>query len=171
MENNLKLNFEDYLNEKNLTNSQKEIKESNFDNFIKNGFPNKRIEDWKFSDLKQIISSNFDNINFLNREIASSIDESLIDDLEHNKIVFINGVISKIDFSYENEDKIIVEQNSNLEKELSDNVMLNLNTAFVSNYTKILVKSGYQFQKPLFLFNYLTKDLNNAGLNSSWISI
>ena len=64
------------------------------------------------------------------------------------------------------EDKIIVEQNSNLEKELSDNVMLNLNTAFVSNYTKILVKSGYQFQKPLFLFNYLTKDLNNAGLNS-----
>ena len=166
MENNLKLNFEDYLNEKNLTNSQKEIKESNFDNFIKNGFPNKRIEDWKFSDLKQIISSNFDNINFLNREIASSIDESLIDDLEHNKIVFINGVISKIDFSYESEDKIIVEQNSNLEKELSDKVMLNLNTAFVSNYTKILVKSGYQFQKPLFLFNYLTKDLNNAGLNS-----
>jgi Fe-S cluster assembly protein SufD len=166
MENNLKLNFEDYLNEKNLTNSQKEIKESNFDNFIKNGFPNKRIEDWKFSDLKQIISTNFDNINFLNREIASSIDESLIDDLEHNKIVFINGVISKIDFSYENEDKIIVEQNSNLEKELSDNVMLNLNTAFVSNYTKILVKSGYQFQKPLFLFNYLTKDLNNTGLNS-----
>jgi Fe-S cluster assembly protein SufD len=64
MENNLKLNFEDYLNEKNLTNSQKEIKESNFDNFIKKGFPNKRIEDWKFSDLKQIISSNFDNINF-----------------------------------------------------------------------------------------------------------
>ena len=166
MENNLKLNFEDYLNEKNLTNSQKEIKESNFDNFIKNGFPNKRIEDWKFSDLKQIISTNFDNINFLNRKIASSIDESLIDDLEHNKIVFINGVISKIDFSYESEDKIIVEQNSNLEKELSDNVMLNLNTAFVSNYTKILVKSGYQFQKPLFLFNYLTKDLNNAGLNS-----
>jgi len=166
MENNLKLNFEDYLNEKNLTNSQKEIKESNFDNFIKNGFPNKRIEDWKFSDLKQIISSNFDNINFLNREIESSIDESLIDDLEHNKIVFINGVISKIDFSYESEDKIIVEQNSNLEKELSYNVMLNLNTAFVSNYTKILVKSGYQFQKPLFLFNYLTKDLNNAGLNS-----
>ena len=166
MENNLKLNFEDYLNEKNLTNSQKEIKESNFDNFIKNGFPNKRIEDWKFSDLKQIISTNFDNINFLNREIASSIDESLIDDLEHNKIVFINGVISKIDFSYENEDKIIVEQNSNLEKELSDNVMLNLNTAFVSNYTKILVKSGYQFKKPLILLNYLSNDLNNIGLNT-----
>ena len=31
MENNLKLNFENYLNEKNLTNSQKKIKESNFE--------------------------------------------------------------------------------------------------------------------------------------------
>ena len=168
MENNLKLNFEDYLNEKNLTNSQKEIKESNFDNFIKNGFPNKRIEDWKFSDLKQIISTNFDNINFLNREIVSSIDESLIDDLEHNKIVFINGVISKIDFSYENEDKIIVEQNSNLEKELSDNSLLNLNTAFVSNYTKILIKSGYQFKKPLILFNYLTINGGGGGLDKAY---
>ena len=48
MENNLKLNFEDYLNEKNLTNSQKERKESKLDNCIKKGFPNKRIEDWKF---------------------------------------------------------------------------------------------------------------------------
>ena len=56
MENNIKLNFENYLNEKNFSNSQKEIKEVNFDNFIKNGFPNKRIEDWKFSDLNQIIS-------------------------------------------------------------------------------------------------------------------
>ena len=35
MENNIKLNFESYLNEKNFTSSQKEIKEINFDNFIK----------------------------------------------------------------------------------------------------------------------------------------
>ena len=62
--------------------------------------------------------------------------------------------------------KIIVEQNSNLEKELSENSLLNLNTAFVSNYTKILVKSGYQLKKPLILFNYLTNDLNNNGLNT-----
>ena len=166
MENNIKLNFESYLNEKNFTSSQKEIKEINFDNFIKNGFPNRRIEDWKFSDLKKIITNNFENIDFSKKEAQLNIDENLIGDLEHNKITFINGAISNIDFSYENEDKIIVEQNLNLEKELSKNTLLNLNTAFVSNYTKILVKKGYQFKKPLVLLNYLSRDLSNSGLNT-----
>ena len=166
MENNIKLNFESYLNEKNFTSSQKEIKEINFDNFIKNGFPNRRIEDWKFSDLKKIITNNFENIDFSKKEAQLNIDENLIGDLEHNKITLINGAISNIDFSYENEDKIIVEQNLNLENELSKNTLLNLNTAFVSNYTKILVKKGYQFKKPLVLLNYLSRDLSNSGLNT-----
>ena len=166
MENNIKLNFENYLNEKNFSNSQKEIKEKSFNNFIKNGFPNKRLEDWKFSDLKQIITTNFEDINFSKKEEQSNLDKNLIVDIEHNKIVFIDGIISKIDFSYEDEQQVVVEQNSDLEKELSRNSLLNLNTAFVSNYTKILVKSGYQFKKPLILFNYLSNNLNNVGINT-----
>ena len=166
MENNIKLNFENYLNEKNFSNSQKEIKEKSFNNFIKNGFPNKRLEDWKFSDLKQIITTNFEDINFSKKEEQSNIDKNFIVDLEHNKIVFSDGIISKIDFSYEDEQQVVVEQNSDLEKELSRNSLLNLNTAFVSNYTKILVKSGYQFKKPLILFNYLSNNLNNVGINT-----
>ena len=142
MENNIKINFENYLNKKKFSSSQKEIKKSNFDNFIKNGFPNKRIEDWKFSDIKQIITTNFENIDFSKKEEQSNIKANFTLDLEHNKIICINGVISKIDFSYENEKKITVEQNSNLEQELSENSLLNLNTAFVSNYTKILFKSA-----------------------------
>ena len=166
MENNIKLNFENYLNKKNFSSSQKEIKEKSFNNFIKNGFPNKRLEDWKFSDLKQIITTNFEDINFSKKEEQSNIDKNFIVDLEHNKIVFIDGIISKIDFSYEDEQQVVVEQNSDLEKELSRNSLLNLNTAFVSNYTKILVKSGYQFKKPLILFNYLSNNLNNVGINT-----
>ena len=165
MENNIKLNFENYLNEKNFSSSQKEIKEISFNSFIKNGFPNKRLEDWKFSDLKQIITTNFEDINFSKKEEQSNIDKNITVDLEHNKIVFIDGIISKIDFSYEDEQQVVVEQNSDLEKELSRNSLLNLNTAFVSNYTKILVKSGYQFKKPLILFNYLSNNLNNVGIN------
>ncbi len=165
MENNIKLNFENYLNKKNFSSSQKKIKEKSFNNFIKNGFPNKRLEDWKFSDLKQIITTNFEDINFSKKEEQSNIDKNFIVDLEHNKIVFIDGIISKIDFSYEDEQQVVVEQNSDLEKELSRNSLLNLNTAFVSNYTKILVKSGYQLKKPLILFNYLSNNLNNVGIN------
>ena len=165
MENNIKLNFENYLNKKNFSSSQKEIKEKSFNNFIKNGFPNKRLEDWKFSDLKQIITTNFEDINFSKKEEQSNIDKNFIVDLEHNKIVFSDGIISKLDFSHEDEQQIVVDQNTDLEKELSRNSLLNLNTAFVSNYTKILVKSGYQFKKPLILFNYLSNNLNNVGIN------
>ena len=74
-------------------------------------------------------------------------------------IVFVNGSVSKIDFSYENEEKIIINQNLELDNELSENVLLNLNTAFLSSYIKITVNKGYQFQKPLILYNYLTPDL------------
>ena len=50
MQNEIKLNFEKSLSEGNYSISQKEIKEKNFNKFLEQGFPNKRIEDWKFSD-------------------------------------------------------------------------------------------------------------------------
>ena len=55
MENQIKSNFEKMISKLNFTNAQKKIKEKNIHNFLIKGFPNKRIEDWKFSDLKQII--------------------------------------------------------------------------------------------------------------------
>ena len=165
MRSEIKSNFEKSLSKGNFSSSQKEIKEKNFNKFIEQGFPTKRNEDWKFSDLNQIISINFENINFSEIEYQSSIDENFVNDFEHNKILFINGNISKIDFSYENEEKITLKQDFELDKELNENVLLNLNTAFVSNYIQIIVKKGYQFQKPLIIYNYLTSNLDSSGLN------
>jgi len=165
MQSEIKLNFEKSLSEGNYSTSQKEIKEKNFNKFIDQGFPNKRIEDWKFSDLNQIISTNFKKLDFYKENNVSNIDFDPISDFNHNKIVFVNGSVSKIDFSYENEEKIIINQNLELDNELSENVLLNLNTAFLSSYIKITVSKGYQFQKPLILYNYLTSDLDSCGLN------
>ena len=142
MENNIKINFENYLNKKDFSSSQKEIKESNFNNFIKNGFPNKRIEDWKFSDLKQIITTNFENIDFLKKEEQSNIEANITLDLEHNKIVFINGTISKIDFSYEDEKKIVVEQNSNFKYSFKD-----INLEKNSHLEYFVLSKGSKFSK------------------------
>ena len=165
MQNEIKLNFEKSLSEGNYSISQKEIKEKNFNKFLKQGFPNKRIEDWKFSDLNQIISTNFEKLDFYKENNTSSINNDFINEFKHNKIVFINGNVSKIDFSYENKEEIIINQNLELDKELNGNVLLNLNTAFLSSYIKITVNKGYQFQKPLILYNYLTSDLDCYGLN------
>ena len=165
MQSEIKSNFEKSLSEGNYSTSQKEIKEKNFNKFIEQGFPNKRIEDWKFSDLNQIISTNFKKLDFYKKNNASSIDADFINEFDHNKIVFVNGSVSKIDFSYENKEEITINQNLELENELNKNVLLNLNTAFLSSYIKITVNKSYQFQKPLILYNYLTSDLDCYGLN------
>ena len=72
MQTEIKTNFEKLLDDEGFSNSQKEIKEKNFNKFLKQGFPNKRIEDWKFSDLNQIISTNFENLAFSKKDNQSN---------------------------------------------------------------------------------------------------
>ena len=69
MEEKININFNNLI--KNLPSLEvrdEYVKERKIylEEFIKKGFPNKRIEDWKFSDLNQIISSNIKELNFLN---------------------------------------------------------------------------------------------------------
>jgi Fe-S cluster assembly protein SufD len=165
MQSEIKSNFEKSLSEGNYSILQKEIKEKNFNKFIEQGFPNKRIEDWKFSDLNQIISTNFKKLDFYKENNASSIDTDFINEFDHNKIVFVNGNVFKIDFGYENKEKIIINQNLELDDQLNENALLNLNTAFLSSYIKITINKGYQLKKPLILYNCLTSDLDCYGLN------
>ena len=95
---------------KNLSLSQKDIEIKKFclENFIDKGFPNRKEEDWKFSDLNQIIKNNIGELSFYNDQASTNkVDTSVfVDGLEHNKIVFINGRIEKIDFDYEKKDQI-----------------------------------------------------------------
>ena len=165
MQNEIKSIFEKSLNEGDFSSSQKNIKEKSFNRFIEQGFPNKRIEDWKFSDLNQIISANFENLDFSKKNIDKSVDVDFINEFEHNKIIFVDGNISKIDFSYEDKDGFSIKHDLELDEQLNENALLNLNTAFVSSYIKLTVRKGYQFQKPLILYNYLTSDLVSHGLN------
>ena len=91
MQNEIKSIFEKSLNEGDFSSSQKNIKEKSFNRFIEQGFPNKRIEDWKFSDLNQIISTNFENLNYSKKNIDKNVDVDLINEFEHNKIIFEYG--------------------------------------------------------------------------------
>ena len=165
MQNEIKSIFEKSLNEGDFSSSQKNIKEKSFNRFIEQGFPNKRIEDWKFSDLNQIISANFENLDFSKKNIDKSVDVDFINEFEHNKIIFVDGNIFKIDFNHEDKDRFSLKHDLELDEQLNENALLNLNTAFLSSYIKFTVKKGYQFQKPLILYNYLTSDLVSHGLN------
>ncbi len=155
---------------KNLALSQRdiEIKKFYLDNFINKGFPNKKEEDWKFSDLNQIIKKNIGELSFYSDYTSTNkVDSSaFVDGLEHNKIVFINGRIEKIDFDYEKKDQIeIIDQSETINKFNNNSSLSDLNSAFTNKSFKIVVKKGYQLTKPLIIYHTTNSKIWSKNIN------
>ena len=155
---------------KNLSLSQKdiEIKKFSLDNFINKGFPNRKEEDWKFSDLNQIINKNIGELSFYNDYTSTNkVDTSVfVDGLEHNKIVFINGRIEKIDFDYEKKGQIeIIDQSETINKFDNNNSLSDLNNAFTNKCFKIVIKTGYQLLKPLIIYHTTNSKIWSKSIN------
>jgi len=167
MEEQLKIDFDKIIKNLKLSKRDIELREKNLNKFIKNGFPNKRIEDWKFSDLNKIISSNIKELKFFNDEIKpGEFDQSiLINNFDHNKIIFINGLISKFDFNYEEKDKIEIIDTHETEDLDSSNSLVSLNNALKFNYVKLTIKENYSLNKPLIIYNITNKKLNSNTIN------
>jgi len=168
MNDQLKIDFKKTLDSLELSKKNIELREKNLSKFIENGFPNKRVEDWKFSDLNQIISSNIKDLSFYNNvDLSAKIDQSIyINNFEHNKIVFINGAISNIDFSNEEKDKIEIVKSLDFKDDLIiSNSLVSLNSALISNYIKITVKENYSFNKPLIIYSITNNELRSKAIN------
>ena len=138
MKEQLQKDFDNIVKNLNLSQKDIEIKKFHLDNFITRGFPNRKEEDWKFSDLNQIIKKNIGELSFYSDYTSTNkVDTSaFVDGLEHNKIVFINGRIEKIDFDYEQKDKIeIIDQSESINK-LNHNSLSDLNHAFTNKSFK-----------------------------------
>jgi len=150
--------------------SEKEIKlkKDYLNKFLKNGFPNRKLENWKFSDISQIIQKNIGELSFYNDYSSpNKVDTSVfVDGLEHNKIVFINGRIEKIDFSYEDKDKIEINNDYNLDNTVdNDNSLIDLNNAFINKCYKILIKKDYFLKKPLIVYHTTNKKIKSKNVN------
>ena len=133
----IKIDFEKSIKNLNLTDKKAELRKKNLESFIEKGFPNRRVEEWKFSDLNQIISSNIKELSFFNNVTEqSNFDQSIIvKNFDHNKIIFINGLLSKIDFEYEEKNSIEIIENDDLESiEDTKNSLIHLNGAFRNSY-------------------------------------
>ena len=163
----LKIDFDKIVGSLELSNESMESRKKNFNQFVKNGFPNKRIEDWKFSDLNQIISSNIENLRFHSNLELSKPDETIfVDKFTHNKIVFINGIISNIDFSQEDETKVLLTRDLNQSENFKEiNPLVSLNNALTTGYVRVTVKENYSLNKPLIIYNITTKNLKSTALN------
>ena len=169
MEEQLKIDFEKKLKDFSYSDQEKKFKETNFKEFLKQGFPNRKLENWKFSDLNQIIKSNIGELTFYNDyKKENQIDKiELISELEHNKIIIVDGKIEKIDFKFEDKDKIdvLVEQSEETIKE-NINSLINLNNAFSNKFCKIIIKKDYSLKKPLVIYHSTNKNTQSKNTNS-----
>ena len=168
MKEQLKIDFNKIQEVSNFSNRDIEIKKSYLNKFIENGFPNRKQENWKFLDINQIISNNISDLSFYNDySIENKIDSSIfIDDLEHNKIIFINGRIEKIDFSYEDKKQIeIIEDSYTIDKSENNNSLIDLNIALSNKHFKILIKKSYSLKKPLIIYHLTNEKMKSKNIN------
>ncbi|MDA9616323.1 Fe-S cluster assembly protein SufD [Candidatus Pelagibacter sp.] len=170
MKEQLQIDFDNIIKTSSFTKRDIELKQNSLNDFIKTGFPNKRQENWKFYDLNQIIKKNIGDLSFYtDYSLSNKIDTSVfVDGLEHNKIVFINGRIEKIDFDYEKKDKIEIIDGPEIDNRSNNfNSLIDLNKAFTNKSCKILVKKDYKLVKPLIIYHITNDRIKSKNINLS----
>ena len=152
------------------TSSEQEMlkRKKNFELFLKTGLPNKKDENWKFSDLNFIINKNFNQItNSDDFRFDKKIE--LINDFDHNHVILINGVFKSCDIRFEEKDKVKIEKLNSLESlsNQSNNNLHNLNQALSLGGFKLEIQKNYKCKKPIIIYNYFTSNLDNKIINNS----
>jgi len=172
MTNQIKTDFDKVI--KNLKPSKENInlRKKSLNKFINLGFPQKKEEDWKFFDLNQIISSNIKDLKFFDKELFNKKNKILIPKnalplklFEHNKIVIANGVVHTIDFRYEDLKKINITNTVKNQSSNTNHSLAYLNSAFTTNYLKIIIKKNYSLNKPVILYNFTNEKITSTNIN------
>ncbi len=164
----LQLDFDKIVKTSDISKKEIDFKRNYLKKFIESGFPNRKQENWKFLDISQIIKKNIGDLSFFNDySISNKINPSIfVDGLEHNKIIFINGRIEKIDFNYEDQNKIQI--SDEIEKKITfdnENSLIDLNNAFTNKVFKILVKKNYSLNKPLIIYHSTNEKIKSKNIN------
>ena len=164
----LQLDFDKIIKTSNISKKDIDSKRNYLEKFIESGFPNRKQEDWKFLDISQIIKKNISDLSFFNDYSQSNkIDPStFVDGFEHNKIIFINGKIEKIDFKYEDQNKIEISDEINRDISFDyENSLIDLNSAFTHKVFKILIKKDYSLKKPLIIYHSTNDKIKSTNVN------
>ena len=151
---------------KKITAQEKSFRVKNLEFFKASGFPNKRLEDWKFTDFKDIVNKNFEELN--TKKASSDINKiDLIKDFKHNYILLVNGNLHSSNFDHEDKSKIKINSyDKSIDYKTSKNPLVCLNHALAENGYSLEVESDYKFKKVLVIYNFFKKDVENKILNN-----
>tara|TARA_B100000424_G_scaffold168793_1_gene129891 strand:- start:137 stop:1381 length:1245 start_codon:yes stop_codon:yes gene_type:complete len=153
---------------KSVLNDEFNFRKEFLNKFIDKGFPSKKLESWKFSDLNQIINNNIENLNYY-RDLKKSyqIDKSIyLNNIEHNSIVFVNGKMEEINLKHEDSKKFKIQKEIKIENnKIQDNALISLNNAFTMHNFKISIEDNYKVKKPLIVYHITNSELNSSNIN------
>jgi len=151
---------------KKITTEEKNFRIKNLELFKTNGFPNRRLEDWKFSDFRDIIDKNFEKLD--TKKASSDIGKiDLLKDFKHNYILLVNGNFHSSNFDHEDKSKIKINSyDKSIDYKISKNPLVCLNNALADNGYSLEIDSNYKFKKVLVIYSFFKKDAKNKILNN-----
>ncbi len=171
MSNQILTDFEKVTKTLQLSKENIDLRKKSLDQFMQKGFPNKKQEDWKFSDLNQIISTQIKNLKFFDENSSKEKFEEISLDLfpkyitNNNVILLVNGYVKKINLDYEDLNKIKIINSKENKINNTKESLISLNNAFSSNYLQITVKENYKLNRPLILLNISSKKVKFTNIN------
>ena len=157
-----------------------------YNSFVEMGFPNKKKEDWKFTDLDKILNSNFDKLIPLKEKTKYKFEK--IFDFDHYSITNLNGALIGYDLfkkgSLELSETQFTEVNHLRDHSIFFGTPYNLTprSPYAETYAKkdqmlslnlSFVDRGYSFQicqdleKPLVIYNYYNNNLQDKMINNT----
>jgi Fe-S cluster assembly protein SufD len=142
-----------------------QVRQQALERFDKLGFPTIRHEEWKYSNVKNLVNQAFE-FNAVTNFSANDLDEMSIPNLEGNILYFINGIYNaelSVIVSPDSELQILtfaeaaktqpelVEQYFNKYSDYQDNAFTALNTAFAKNGVFVHVPDNKVVEQPIIL--------------------
>ena len=179
------LNFDAFQKANQSGSELNNIRIKNLNIFKKKGFPSKREENWKYTDLKTILSNNLNKLEIPNNKKTSQYNSQwLLKNFQHNQIILVNGNFVSSNFGFEDKEKIKIKPLKmvlNDEKDFEkireyftdqQNSLISLNHALVNDGIFLEIKDNYSFNKPLIIYNFFNKSSENKIINNkSFISL
>jgi len=175
----MNLKFEEFKKSNLGLKELENIRIESFEKFKAKGFPTKKEENWKYTDLKTIISNNFPELQIFEDKKNSQFNkELLIKNFKHNRIVLLNGNFVEKNFSFEDKKKISIKPLKDALENKKDfqklknyftddqNSMISLNHALVKDGIVLEIDDNYSFNEPLIIYNFFDEMANNKIINN-----
>ena len=140
-------------------------------NFEKEGFPSKKDEEWKYTNLKPVLKNDYSLFPSGDKTVEfKNIEDYLINDIESYNLIFIDGVFNSFLSDTNHDDCDICVLSSALNKPKykmvvdnyfntiakDNNSLSNLNTAFAKEGAFINIPKNTIVKKPIQILNFST---------------